>query len=103
MNDWKDTEIGLIPKDWQVLTLDKISELLTDGSHLSPKESFEGKYMASVKDMRYGGFDFTSCKKISDDDYQKLKQANCYPQKGDILISKDGANCLDIIFVYNQE
>jgi type I restriction enzyme S subunit len=31
-----------------------------------------------------------------------LVQGNCSPNNGDIIISKDGANCLDLIFVYDQ-
>lgn len=53
--------------------------------------------------MNYNRFDFYKCKKISEKDFETLLNSGCSPQKGDILISKDGANCLDIIFVYNQE
>jgi len=102
-NDWKETDIGNIPAHWIVTSLDVISGLITDGSHFSPKGITNGRYMASVKDMTYDRFDFTDCKQILEDDFQKLKSSYCSPQKGDILISKDGANCLDIIFVFDQE
>jgi len=101
--NWQETEIGRIPSDWTVTTLGSIAKVLTDGSHLSPKPTAKGRYMASVKDMSYSGFEFSQCKRISEEDYVKLKKAGCSPERGDILISKDGANCLDIIFVYAQE
>ena len=103
MSEWKATEIGLIPAFWEVTTLEAIAEVITDGSHFSPKATSTGRYMASVKDMRYGGFNFSDCKLISEDDYLSLKKAGCSPNLGDVLISKDGNNCLDIIFVYSQQ
>lgn len=101
---FKQSEIGMIPENWDITTLDNLSSVITDGSHFSPKETLHGmKIIATVKNMTYNGFDFQSCKRISDEDYNALVQNGCSPQKGDILISKDGANCLDLIFVYNQD
>jgi len=101
---YKETEIGMIPEDWEIKSLDNISLVLTDGSHFSPKEYVSGdKVIATVKDMRYNCFAFNDCKKISDEDFNNLVKNGCSPRHGDILISKDGANCLDIIFVYTQD
>ncbi|MEI6765961.1 MAG: restriction endonuclease subunit S [Bacteroidota bacterium] len=102
MSEWKETEIGNLPNDWSVAELGEICTVITDGSHFSPKVELSQYYMASVKDMRYNYFEFENCKTISEKDFNSLVQANCSPNKGDILISKDGANCLDIIFVYAQ-
>lgn len=93
----------VIPDGWEVKTIGEIAKKITDGAHQSPKPCEQGRYMCSVKDMTYRGFDFSNCKKISQNDFDKLKRQGCNPQKNDILISKDGANCLDIIFVYNQD
>lgn len=103
MNKWKETDFGRIPFDWNIGTLGAISEVLTDGAHQSPKPVNSNNYMASVKDMRYDYFDFSDCKTISDQDFQELVRNNCSPNYGDILLSKDGANCLDLILVYKQE
>lgn len=103
MNEWKETDYGKVPGHWKIETIGAISEKVTDGSHFSPKPCSTGKYMCSVKDMTYDRFDFSSCKLISHDDFKKLTSQGCAPQKNDILISKDGANCLDLIFVFNQE
>jgi type I restriction enzyme S subunit len=102
MSEWKESEIGRIPNKWKLSTLGEISSVLTDGAHFSPKESKTNFYMASVKDMRYNHFNFTGCKTIAIDDFNNLVENNCSPFYGDILISKDGANCLDLIFVYKQ-
>ncbi|MBU1566540.1 MAG: restriction endonuclease subunit S [Proteobacteria bacterium] len=96
-------EPGDIPNNWEIKTIGEISEKVTDGSHVSPKPCTVGKYMCSVKDMTYNRFNFSNCKLISPNDFEKLVKQGCKPLKNDILISKDGANCLDLIFVFNQE
>ena len=102
MSEWKETEIGRLPTSWSTVELGEICSLITDGSHFSPKEESSKYFMASVKDMRYNYFEFSNCKTISEKDFNALVQGNCSPQMGDLIISKDGANCLDLIFVYNQ-
>jgi len=103
-NNFIKTEIGTIPIDWSLSTFNEISSLITDGSHFSPREESKGTHLiATVKNMERNRFKFDKCKKISNDDYKSLVHNNCAPKQGDILISKDGANCLDIIFVYNQD
>ncbi len=103
MSEWRISEYGKIPKKWDEVFLDDISLKITDGSHFSPKPVSSGKYMCSVKDMTYNRFSFVDCKQISENDYFKLVDQGCQPQENDILISKDGANCLDLIFTYNQD
>ena len=89
---------------WEEKKLKEICKMITDGSHNSPKEieSKKGFYMPSVKDMTNNGFDFTTCKVISEKDYKKLVNQGCKPQKGDILIAKDGS-ILKHVFVVNEE
>ncbi|MBS6771325.1 MAG: restriction endonuclease subunit S [Faecalibacterium prausnitzii] len=77
--------------------------MVTDGSHTSPKSVSHGKYMVSVKDFTPYGFDFNGCRQISFADYEKLKSSGCVPQKGDILIGKDGARYFEDIIIYNQD
>ena len=102
MSEWKETEFGIIPGSWSTSNLANISEFITDGSHFSPKPYQSEYLMASVKDMRYNYFDFSECKTIAKSDFDQLVQSKCSPRYGDILVSKDGANCLDLIFVYRQ-
>jgi type I restriction enzyme, S subunit len=102
MNSFIETEIGTVPSEWAVGTLGDICEFITDGAHQSPKAVKSNYFMPSVKDMRYNYFDLTESKTISEKDYQNLIAAKCSPANGDIVLSKDGANCLDIIFVYRQ-
>lgn len=88
---FKNTEIGIIPENWAVNTLAELCSQITDGSHESPKDTEYGYYMPSVKDMRMNEFNFANCKKISEKDYLRLINNGCKPQKGDVLIAKDGS------------
>jgi restriction endonuclease S subunit len=77
--------------DWEEVTLDNITEKITDGSYKSPKTVDLGHPMASVKDMYQWGINIDSCRKITKNDYIELVKADCRPLKNDILISKDGS------------
>ena len=60
--------------DWKTSTIGTACSLVTDGSHSSPKSVESGEYMVSVKDFTEYGFDFTSCRRISSEDYEMLKE-----------------------------
>ena len=89
--------------EWNTSAIANICKVVTDGSHTSPKSVSHGKYMVSVKDFTPYGFDFNGCRQISFADYEKLKSYGCVPQKGDILIGKDGARYFEDIIIYNQD
>ena len=89
--------------EWNTSAIANICKVVTDGSHTSPKSVSHGKYMVSVKDFTPYGFDFNGCRQISFADYEKLKSSGCVPQKGDILIGKDGARYFEDIMIYNQD
>lgn len=74
-----------------MVALNEVCELITDGSHFSPKDIGEGYPMLSVKDMGERDFSFSSCKHISKADYDILVKNGCKPQKGDVLVAKDGS------------
>lgn len=88
--------------EWKVSTIGEVCSLVTDGSHFSPKSVDNGEYMVSVKDFTRYGFDFSSCKRISHDDYAMLKKSGCVPELDDILIGKDGARYFEDIVIYRQ-
>lgn len=88
--------------DWKTSTIGAACSLVTDGSHSSPKSVESGEYMVSVKDFAEYGFDFTSCRRISSEDYEILKRNGCVPEQDDILIGKDGARYFEDIIIYRQ-
>lgn len=84
-----------------LITLENICVKITDGSHFSPKKIKNGFPMLSVKDMNAYGFDYSSCKRISQDNFDKMLKSDCVPLKDDILIAKDGSY-LKYIFVVKE-
>ncbi len=88
--------------EWKEYKLSEICSKITDGSHSSPKGQSQGFPMFSVKDMLEYGFDYSKCKYISQSDFLFLKQNDCVPKKGDVLVAKDGSY-LKQIFVCKEE
>lgn len=89
--------------NWITATIDDVCTVVTDGAHNSPKGVEQGHYMASVKDFTEFGFDFSNCKQIGEDDYEKLRNQGCVPEKNDILVGKDGARYFEDIIIYKQD
>lgn len=77
--------------EWKEYKLSELCLKVTDGSHYSPHAQSEGYPMFSVKDMQEFGFDYSSCKRISQEDFDKMLSSGCVPQKDDILVAKDGS------------
>ena len=77
--------------DEEMLTLNDICVLITDGSHFSPEDKEKGYPMLSVKDMKDDYFDLSECKYIDEQDYQKLISNGCKPLLNDVVVAKDGS------------
>ena len=58
--------------------------------------------MLSVRDMRRFGFDYASCKMISQIDFDAMTANDCVPKVDDILVAKDGSY-LKEVFITNEE
>ena len=82
--------------EWKEKKLYEVCQKITDGSHYSPVAVIKGYPMLSVKDMREYDFDFSSCKNISNEDFCKMRQNDCIPQVGDVLVAKDGSYLKEI-------
>ena len=90
-------------EDSEEVSLGEICAKVTDGSHFSPKDDPTATIpMLSVKDMGEFDFNLSSCKHISDTDYQKMIANDCVPQVNDILVAKDGSY-LKEIFICNEQ
>jgi type I restriction enzyme S subunit len=99
--EFKDTEIGRIPKEWEIKKLKDVCMKITDGSHWSPKEIEKSDYrIASVTNLKELYIDVNSCKFISEEDYAHLVREGDVPEKGDVLFSKDGT--VGICFTFKQ-
>nr|WP_294554022.1 restriction endonuclease subunit S [uncultured Rhodopila sp.] len=73
-----------------LMAVGDVCELVTDGTHYTPKPVDGGVPFLTVKDMRLNGLDLKNSSRISDADFEAARRANCAPRKGDVLFSKDG-------------
>lgn len=91
------------PSSWSKVSLDDVCTRITDGSHYSPSNVPDAPYpMYSVKNMETYGFDSTSCKHITAEDFHKMQKNDCVPRLNDILVAKDGSY-LKEIFICSEE
>jgi len=95
---YKESALGMVPREWEVERLENLCSLITDGSHFSPKPMDDGKIIVNVKDMGEFGITYDTCTRISLKDFENLSKQNCSPNKGDILLSKDGTVGRVILF-----
>ncbi|MEJ1971097.1 MAG: hypothetical protein WDM96_00780 [Lacunisphaera sp.] len=63
---------GVTMDKWRELTLEAVCSRITDGAHSSPPSVPGGRPMASVKDLTPFGIRLESCRRIPDEDFEKL-------------------------------
>ena len=95
---------GTTPAEWREVSLDDVCIKITDGSHYSPADSPDSPYpMYSVKDMETYGFNSSSCKHITEEDFHKMQKNDCIPLLNDILVAKDGSYLKEIFICSEQK
>ena len=73
VQEFKETEIGKIPVDWEVDEIGNILSLLKDGSHNPPKRVANGiKFIAGASDIENNQINFNNCTYITKEDYDKI-------------------------------
>jgi type I restriction enzyme, S subunit len=84
------SELSQIPEGWTWASVDSIATKVTDGVHKKPNYLPVGIPFVTVKNLTAGaGISFENLNHISNEDHiEYCKRTN--PEKGDILISKDG-------------
>ena len=85
----KETEIGLVPEDWEVVKLGEVFDV-QQGKQLSEKESKEGKIrkpFLRTSNLNWGYIDISSIDEMyfTSEEFNKLKL-----ESGDILICEGG-------------
>ncbi|MEQ9369069.1 MAG: restriction endonuclease subunit S [Coleofasciculus chthonoplastes F3-SA18-01] len=90
--------LGDIPAHWTIIRLKHLSEKITDGEHISPKNTDTGIPLLSAKDIRERDIKFDDASYVSEEDAHSFWK-RCKPEKGDILIVSRGATVGRIGFV----
>ena len=78
------------PKTGASIVFD-ITERIQDGTHFSPKSQFGNYLYITSKNIKRGKLDLSDVQYISRDDHDQIYR-RCNVQRGDILLTKDGAN-----------
>jgi type I restriction enzyme S subunit len=79
-----------IDKGFPYNKLGDLSNKITDGEHKKPEYKDEGVPFISVKNITNGFLDFTDCKYVSVEAFNKFTK-RCKPELGDIVYTKVGA------------
>ncbi len=83
-------DFELLPKNkWEEKKLSEICNLITDGTHSTPKYTEKGVPFLSVKNLTNGFIDFSETRFISEEEHKFLTK-RCKPEQEDILYTKIG-------------
>ncbi len=85
---YKQTDMGVIPEDWSVSSLDDVCNSIVDGTHYTPIYVNDGVPFYSVENVTAD--DFKNTKFISSEEHKELIK-RCKPEKGDILLTRIGS------------
>jgi type I restriction enzyme, S subunit len=85
------TELGAIPKDWLVISASEACTKIQDGTHFSPRIGGNDYLYITSKNIRRGFLDFSTADRIDTTQHQAIYR-RCDVRRGDILLTKDGAN-----------
>lgn len=91
-----------IPKNWKWARMSDVLTKLTDGVHKTPKYVAQGIPFLTVKNINSGVIDFSHTKFITQQDFEILRK-RCNPEKGDLLVSKDGTTGIPAIVEDDKE
>lgn len=89
--EYQHTLCGMIPNDWDCLSLQDVCTQITDGTHHTPKYVDSGVPFYSVESITKDNFSDT--KYITEQEHNSLIK-RCKPEQGDIIMSRITAGIL---------
>lgn len=91
-----------LPHDWRMTTLASVCHSVTDGDHLPPPKANIGIPFLVIGDVRWGSIDFSECRYVGSDYYDKLDPIR-KPKRGDILYTLVGSFGIPVIVDTDRE
>ncbi|MAT40101.1 MAG: hypothetical protein CL946_10915 [Ectothiorhodospiraceae bacterium] len=88
---YKQTEVGVIPEDWECSPLGELCTKIQDGTHFSPTSGRGNYRYVTSRNIGYGALDMSSAQYIDAAQHEAIYK-RCDVKKGDLLLTKDGAN-----------
>jgi len=85
---FRDTELGKLPCEWEVNTMENSLSEIIDYRGKTPEKSESGIVTLSAKSVKNGYIDYTSAYYISEETYKKF-MVRGFPKKGDILLTTE--------------
>jgi type I restriction enzyme, S subunit len=87
---YKQSEVGVIPEDWDAPSLTELCSKITDGTHDTPIPVRTGRPFLTAIHVKENGIDFGNCLYLREEDH-RIIFARCNPQHGDVLMVNIGA------------
>ncbi|MDA8829608.1 restriction endonuclease subunit S [Planktomarina temperata] len=85
--EFKDSELGRIPKSWEVRPLNEVAKIV-DCKHRTPTYRDEGFPVVRPRDVKFSGIDFEQCVLVDETDFNDLNE-NHKPTVGDTIYSRN--------------
>jgi len=86
---YKNSPLGLIPKEWKILRVQDVSTRITDGDHQTPVRAAQGVFLLSARNVLDGQLDLSDVDFIPRFEYERMIR-RCFPEAGDLLVSCSG-------------
>lgn len=87
---YKESELGWIPKEWNVYRLEDLTTRIVDGVHHTPEYVEYGVPFVTVKNLTSSdGIDLLDVNYVREEDHRAF-QLRANPSAGDVLVTKDG-------------
>lgn len=90
--EYKDSGVewlGKVPEHWVTSRLKFLTKQIVDGAHFTPTYSDKGIPFLRVTDIQSKSIDLSKIKYIPSEEHKELIK-RCRPEKGDLLLSKNG-------------
>ena len=87
---YKDSPLGIIPKEWEVKRLGEVCSKITDGTHDTPQKQDVGVPYLTAIHVKDGVIDYDNCYFLTQEDHNEIYH-RCNPEFGDVLMVNIGA------------
>ena len=88
---YKQTEVGVIPEDWEVNELEQYYSYISYGFTNPMPTTKSGIFMITAKDIQDGKLNYKTARTTSEQAYSTFLTAKSKPKKNDLLLTKDGS------------
>jgi type I restriction enzyme S subunit len=93
--------LATLPDRWRRIELQDLALQITDGTHLTPKYTSNGKPFLSAKNVKPFRFLPDEHRFVSEEDFESYR-SNRKPEKGDVLLTRVGAGIGEAAVIDND-